>query len=62
MIRRLLVAVSAATVAGTAAVLGLAAAADAWLTSSTPVLIGLAAVWIPQALITAHHHTRRERP
>lgn len=51
MTRRVVTAGSAALVAGTAAVLGLAAAADAWLGSSTPVLVGLAAVWIPQTFV-----------
>jgi CHASE2 domain-containing sensor protein len=56
---RILVTVSAALVAGVATVLGLAAAADAWLDSATPVLIALAAVWIPQTIIVANRYTRR---
>jgi hypothetical protein len=58
-IARPLIATAAGLVAGVATVLGLAAAADAWLGYSTPVLVALAAVWIPQSVIVAYRYTRR---
>jgi hypothetical protein len=58
---RILIAIAAGLVAGVATVLGLAAAADAWLGYSTPVLVALAAVWIPQSVIVAYRYTRRRR-
>lgn len=64
-VRRLVAAVSAAVVAGTAATLGYAAATDTdpqWDTPSS-VMVALAAIWLPQALvILARRTTRTERP
>jgi thiol:disulfide interchange protein len=61
VIRRLLVAAAAVVVAGTVFPLALAAAADAWLSSSVPVLLGLAAVFVVQPLYVLARHNRRER-
>ncbi|WP_328339495.1 hypothetical protein [Micromonospora sp. NBC_00421] len=60
MIRRLLAVLAAALVAGTAATLGLAAAADAWTQDGAVVLVALAAVWLP-CTIVATLTTRRTR-
>lgn len=48
--RRLLAVLAASTLAGTAAVLGLDAAARAWGNPASSVLVALAAVWIAQAI------------
>ncbi|WFE44257.1 hypothetical protein [Verrucosispora sp. WMMD1129] len=58
-IARLGVALAVAVVAGVAVVLGLAAALDATWDPRGAVILALAAVWIPQALITAARHRRR---
>ncbi|MFR9779057.1 hypothetical protein ACL02O_23755 [Micromonospora sp. MS34] len=55
---RVSVALVVAVVAGTVAVLALTAAARAWSDLGAAVLLALAAVWIPQALITAARHRR----
>ncbi|MDP9799367.1 hypothetical protein J2S43_007879 [Catenuloplanes nepalensis] len=44
--------------AGTAVVLGYAAATEAAWDPRTAVLLALAAVWLPQTLITADRHHR----
>lgn len=49
-VRRVLAVSAASVVAGTAAVLGLAAAADAWTRDGALVLVALAAVWLPMAI------------
>ena len=49
----------AAVVAGTVVVLGLSAALDVRWDPRGAVILALAAVWIPQALITAARHGRR---
>jgi hypothetical protein len=59
-VRALAVAMGAAVVAGTAAVLGLSAYLDVEWDPSAAVLLALAAVWIPQALIVFSRGTRRK--
>lgn len=61
-VRQVLAVLAVALVAGTAAVLGLAAAADAWTHDGALVLVALAAVWLPmmiaplvRAILRAHH-------
>lgn len=48
--RRIFAVLAASTLAGTAAVLGLDAAARAWGNPAASVLVALAAVWIAQAI------------
>jgi hypothetical protein len=55
---RALIALAAATTAGTAATLGLAAAADAWTRDGAIILIALAAVFVAQPI---PHLLRRRR-
>lgn len=53
MIRRLAVALAAATVVGTAVILAASAALDAEWDPAAAMTLGLAAVFLPQALIVA---------
>ena len=57
-VARVVVALVAAVVAGTAAVLGLSAALDATWDPRGSVFLAIAAVWIPQALISAARRRR----
>lgn len=59
MIRRLAIALAAATVAGTAAVLAGSAVLDAEWDPAAAMTLGLAAVFLPQALIVAALATGR---
>ena len=52
MIRAVAIAAALALIAGTVAVLALAAAADAWLHDGTTVLVALTAVWVAQGVPT----------
>jgi hypothetical protein len=58
--RRLLAALAAALVAGVAATLALAAAADAWTRDGAAVLVATAAVFLAQPI--PHLLRRRTRP
>ncbi|HEY9413738.1 MAG TPA: hypothetical protein VIQ30_03185 [Pseudonocardia sp.] len=55
---RMSVALLAAVVAGTALVLGLSAALDVHWDPRGAVILALAAVWIPQTMISAARHRR----
>ena len=54
----LFLALTLAVVSGAAVVLGLSAALDVRWDPRGAVILALAAVWIPQALITAARHRR----
>ena len=55
-IRQVLLASAVGLLAGVAAVLGLAAAADAWSGYGVAVLVGLASVWFGQAALALVRH------
>ena len=57
-LRRLAVAMTAAVIAGTVLVLGLSAALDLTWDPRATVILGLAAVWIPQPLLAANRRRR----
>lgn len=59
--RPLALALAAAVVAGTAVILGVSAYLDIEWDPASAVLLALAAVWLPQALIFTHRGTRRTK-
>jgi hypothetical protein len=66
-IRQALFAAAAALVAGVAALLGLAAATEAWTSRGSAVLLALAAVWVSQVITRLTRRptptrTRQEKP
>jgi hypothetical protein len=58
-VRHVATAAAVGLLAGVAAVLGLAAAADVW-PGSTPVLVALAAIWVSQTIRPVYRTIRKE--
>lgn len=58
VLARVSFAMAVAVVAGTAVVLGLSAALDATWDPRAAVILALAAMWLPQTLLSAARHRR----